>query len=86
MLPVERGASIVATSGDGAFRAPPGAGPRRVKAMEVPEAARFSMPYDEVTRHHGGLTPWGLLHRPPFRLSSCGRAMRPWPLHLHMVH
>jgi hypothetical protein len=41
MLPRERGAGAGAT-GDGAFRAPPGAGPRRVKALEVPEVARFA--------------------------------------------
>jgi hypothetical protein len=41
MLPEVRGASTVAT-GDGAFRAPPGAGPRRVKALEVPRAAQFA--------------------------------------------
>jgi hypothetical protein len=43
MLPVERGASIATTSGDGATRAPPGAGSRRVKALEFPEMAWFSM-------------------------------------------
>jgi hypothetical protein len=41
MLPVERGAGTVAT-GDGAFRAPPSAGLRRVKALEAPGAARFA--------------------------------------------
>jgi hypothetical protein len=44
MLPVEREASIAATSGDGVFRAPPGAGPHRVKAMKVPGVKRFSAP------------------------------------------
>jgi hypothetical protein len=41
MLPGERGAGA-ATTGDGAFRAPPGAGPQRVRALEVPGAARFT--------------------------------------------
>jgi hypothetical protein len=45
MLPAERGASIATTSGDGAARAPAGAGPRRVKAIEIPGAARFSLPH-----------------------------------------
>jgi hypothetical protein len=40
MLPTGRGAYVAATTGDGAFRAPPG--PRSVKAMEVPGAARFA--------------------------------------------
>jgi hypothetical protein len=44
MLPKERGANIVATSSDGVVRAPPSAGPRRVKAMEVLGATRFSTP------------------------------------------
>jgi hypothetical protein len=39
----------------------------------------------EVMRHHDGLTPRGLLRRPLLRLTSCGRATRPHPLHLHMV-
>jgi hypothetical protein len=43
ILPAERGASVAATSG-GAFRAPPGAGPHRVKAMEVPGAMLFFAP------------------------------------------
>jgi hypothetical protein len=38
MLPGEREAGATAT-GDGAFRAPPGAGPQRVKAPEDPGAA-----------------------------------------------
>jgi hypothetical protein len=41
MLPEAWGAGA-ADTGDGAFRAPPGAGPRRVKALEVPGAARFA--------------------------------------------
>jgi hypothetical protein len=44
MLPAERGAGIAATNGDGMDKAPPGAGPQRVKALEVPGEARFSMP------------------------------------------
>jgi hypothetical protein len=43
MLPKVRGAGATAT-GDGAFRAPPGAGPRRVKALEAPEVAQFALP------------------------------------------
>jgi hypothetical protein len=38
-----------------------------------------------VTRHHGGLTPRGLLHHLPLRLTNCGRATLPRPVHLHMV-
>jgi hypothetical protein len=41
MLPGERGAGT-ATNGDGEFRAPPGAGPQRVRASEVPGAARLT--------------------------------------------
>jgi hypothetical protein len=41
MLPGARGAGA-ATSGDGEFRAPLRAGPLRVRAPEVPEAARFA--------------------------------------------
>jgi hypothetical protein len=41
MLPRARGAGAAA-SGDGEFRAPPGAGPLRVRAPEAPEAARFA--------------------------------------------
>jgi hypothetical protein len=44
MLPAKRGASIATTNGDGAFRAHPGAGPRSVKAIEVPGVTRFSAP------------------------------------------
>jgi hypothetical protein len=43
MLPEVRGTGVAATS-DGAFRVPPGAGPRMVKALEVPGAARFGLP------------------------------------------
>jgi hypothetical protein len=41
MLPGERGAGATAI-GDGASRAPLGARPRRVRAWEVPGAARFA--------------------------------------------
>jgi hypothetical protein len=43
MLPRARGVGAAAT-GDGSFRAPPGAGPRRVKALEVPGPARSAAP------------------------------------------
>jgi hypothetical protein len=39
----------------------------------------------EVTRPRDGLTPRGLLRRPPFCLTSYGRAMCLQPLPLHMV-
>jgi hypothetical protein len=41
MLPGARGAGAAA-SGDGKFIAPPGAGPLRVRAPEVPKKARFA--------------------------------------------
>jgi hypothetical protein len=41
-IPGERGAGAAATS-DGAFRAPPGAGPRWIKALEAPEVTRFAL-------------------------------------------
>jgi hypothetical protein len=41
MLPEERGAGAAAID-DGAFKAPPGAGPRTVRALEAPGAARFA--------------------------------------------
>jgi hypothetical protein len=45
MLPGEWGAGAAANGdGDGEFRAPPSAGPRRVRAPEVPGAARFASP------------------------------------------
>jgi hypothetical protein len=53
MLPVGRGAGIAATSGDGATRAPTGAGPQRVKALEVPGAVRFSAPYASAPMRRG---------------------------------
>jgi hypothetical protein len=57
MLPAEQGASIAATSGDGAFRDPLGVGPRRVKAMEVPGAARFSAPCVGAPMRRGPMAP-----------------------------
>jgi hypothetical protein len=57
MLTAERGASIAATSGDGVARAPPGAGPRRVKAPEVLGAAQFSMPRAGTPMRRGPPTP-----------------------------
>jgi hypothetical protein len=43
MLPEAWGAGAAA-SGDGKFRAPPRAGPLRVRAPEVPEAAQLASP------------------------------------------
>jgi hypothetical protein len=43
MLPEARGASAAAI-GDSKFRAPPRAGPLRVRALEVPEAAWLASP------------------------------------------
>jgi hypothetical protein len=45
MLPAPRGADIAATRGGGAARAPPGVGPRTVRAKEDLGATRFSMPH-----------------------------------------
>jgi hypothetical protein len=56
MLPGERGASAAAT-GDGAFRAPPGAGPRRVKALEAPGAVRFASSCLGTPMRRGPLAP-----------------------------
>jgi hypothetical protein len=63
--------------------------------VEVPEVSRRlhlkgaagvgATLYSETMRHHDGLMPRGLLHRPSLHLTSYGRAMRPRPLHLHMV-
>jgi hypothetical protein len=61
MLPVGRGACITAATGDGAFRAPPGAGPQRVKAMEVPGATRFTAPYVGAPMRRGPPAP--IVHR-----------------------
>jgi hypothetical protein len=56
MLPGERGAGTAAI-GDGAFRAPLGAGPRRVRALEVPGAARFASSCLGAPRRRGPLAP-----------------------------
>jgi hypothetical protein len=56
MLPGARGAGTAAT-GDGAFRAPPGAGPRRVKALEVPGAARSAAPCISAPMRRGPPVP-----------------------------
>jgi hypothetical protein len=52
MLPGARGAGTAARGND-AFKAPPGAGPRRVRAQEVPSAARFAMPRIGAPRRKG---------------------------------
>jgi hypothetical protein len=54
MLPEARGVGA-ATSGDGEFRAPPRAGPLRVRAPEVPEAARFASSYLGAPMRRGPL-------------------------------
>jgi hypothetical protein len=54
--PMGQGACIAAT-GDNAFRAPPSAGPRRVKAMEVPGAVQFTEPYAGAQMRRGSLAP-----------------------------
>jgi hypothetical protein len=56
MLPGEREAGTAATS-DGAFRAPPGAGPQRVKALEAPGVARFTSSCLSAPMHRGPPTP-----------------------------
>jgi hypothetical protein len=56
MLPEAQGAGAAAT-GDGAFRAPPGARPRRVKALEVPGAMRFASPCIGAQMRRGPLAP-----------------------------
>jgi hypothetical protein len=57
MLPAGRGACVAAATGDGAFRAPPGAGTRRVKAVEVPGAAWFAAPYVGAPMRRGPPAP-----------------------------
>jgi hypothetical protein len=57
MLPAERGADIAATRGGVAAKAPPGAGPRRVRAEEALRAARFSMLRASALMHGGPLAP-----------------------------
>jgi hypothetical protein len=56
MLPEAWGAGAAAT-GDGAFRAPPGAGPQRVKALEIPRAAQFASPCIGAPMHRGPPAP-----------------------------
>jgi hypothetical protein len=56
MLSRARGAGAAAT-GDGALRAPPGARPRRVKALEVPGAARSAMPCIGAPMRRGPSAP-----------------------------
>jgi hypothetical protein len=56
MLPGAQGANAAAR-GDGAFRAPPGAGARRVRALEVPGAARFAAPRISAPRRRGPPAP-----------------------------
>jgi hypothetical protein len=56
MLPEARGAGAAA-SGDGKFRAPPRAGPLRVRAPEVPEATRFASPYLGAPMRRGPPAP-----------------------------
>jgi hypothetical protein len=53
MLPAGRGACVAASTGDGMFRAPPGVGPRRVRAMKVPGAAWFAVPRGGVPMRRG---------------------------------
>jgi hypothetical protein len=57
MLPAGWGACVATATGDGAFRAPPGAGPRRVKAMEVPGVAWFAASCGGVPMHRGPPAP-----------------------------
>jgi hypothetical protein len=80
MLLMERGASIAATSGDGVARAPPGVGPQRVKALEVPGVARFSMPCAGAPMRKGPLAlgapmagTFGLFRLP----GGCSRCFAP---------
>jgi hypothetical protein len=79
MLPVGRGACVAIATGDGAFRAPPGAGPRRVKAMEVPGAAWFAAPYGGAPMRRGPPAPG--VHRAGtfvlFRLPGGARGVSP---------
>jgi hypothetical protein len=57
MLPVEQGASIAATSGDGTARAPPGAGPQRFRALEASTVAWFSKHYAGAPMRRGPPAP-----------------------------
>jgi hypothetical protein len=56
MLPEVRGADA-ATSGDGKFGAPPRAGPLRVRAPEVPEAAQLTSPRLGAPMRRGAPAP-----------------------------
>jgi hypothetical protein len=56
MLPEARGADAAAR-GDDTFIAPPGAGPRRVRELEVPGAARFAVPRMGAPRRKGPPAP-----------------------------
>jgi hypothetical protein len=56
MLPGAQGAGAAAI-GDSTLRAPPGAGPRRVKALEVPGAARSATPCIGAPMHRGHPAP-----------------------------
>jgi hypothetical protein len=56
MLPEARGAGT-AVSGDGKFRAPPRAGPLRVRAPEVLAAARLASPCHGVPMRRGPPAP-----------------------------
>jgi hypothetical protein len=81
MLPEARGAGAAA-AGNGAFRAPPGAGPRRVKALEVPRAARFATPCISAPMHRGPPAP-GVYRAGTFALfllpGGCPRRFVPEP-------
>jgi hypothetical protein len=46
-----------AANGNGEFRAPPGAGPRRVRAPEVPGAVQFASPFLGVPMRRGPPAP-----------------------------
>jgi hypothetical protein len=58
VLPEAWGAGASAAArGNGAFRAPPGAGPRRVRVLEVAGAARFAVPHIGAPRCKGPPAP-----------------------------
>jgi hypothetical protein len=61
MLPAERGADIAATSGGGAAKAPPGAGPRRVRAEEAIGTVQFSPPRIGALMRRGPPAPGALM-------------------------
>jgi hypothetical protein len=56
MLPEARGADATA-SGDGKFRAPPRGGPLKVRALEVPAAARLASPCRGAPMQRGPPVP-----------------------------